>query len=374
MRLLVNTRFLLPGKLEGIGLYSREVLSRLVRQHPEHTFYFAFDRPFDESFIFSDNVVPLVLTPPARHPLLFYWWFEMAIPRAYQKHQCDAFISPDGFTSLSPAISKNLLIIHDLAYLHYPLHIPVVMRWYYRRFVPKFMAAAHHVITISHTSFLDIHQHFPEAIAKTHWAHNGLRTGFEHTDEQSSISVTKNAWADGDDFILLLGALHPRKNIVRALKAFDQACSNLATPLKLLVVGRSAWQTGAIRKTFQSMEHKSAVRMTGYVEDNTLLQLLSASTALLYVSLWEGFGLPILEAMSCGVPVITSDRSSMKEVAGDAALLVDPENIDAIANGIKRLASDPLYRENLIRRGHERIKKFDWQDQVDLISLLLQAD
>src|SRR5690606_7224010 len=117
MRIAVNTRLLLKGKLEGIGWFTYQTLERIVKQHPEHEFIFFFDRPYDRSFVFASNVTPVVLSPQARHPVLFYLWFELGIPRLLRKYKADLFLSPDGFSSLSTKV-PTCLVIHDLAFEH----------------------------------------------------------------------------------------------------------------------------------------------------------------------------------------------------------------------------------------------------------------
>jgi len=119
MRIAINTRFLLKDKLEGIGWYTYEISKWLVEKHPEHEFIFFFDRPFDKSFIFGKNVTPVVLSPPARHPVLWYLWFEFVIPKALKKYKADLFFSPDGYLSLKTKV-KTITVIHDIASFHFP--------------------------------------------------------------------------------------------------------------------------------------------------------------------------------------------------------------------------------------------------------------
>ena len=120
MKIAVNTRLLLKDKLEGIGWFSYETLKRITTQHPEHQFYFIFDRPFTDEFIFSYNIEPVVIGPPARHPVLWYYWFEFRLPGLLKKINPDIFLSPDGYLSLKSHF-KSIAVIHDLNFIHYPL-------------------------------------------------------------------------------------------------------------------------------------------------------------------------------------------------------------------------------------------------------------
>ena len=139
MHIAVNTRLLLPGKLEGIGHYTNETMSRIVRQHPEHQFTFLFDRPFDPRFVYADNVTPKVVFPPARHPFLWWLWFEMAIPRALRQCKADVFLSPDNYCSLRTDV-PTVMVLHDIIFEHFPQHIPPLVSRYYRHYVPSIAA------------------------------------------------------------------------------------------------------------------------------------------------------------------------------------------------------------------------------------------
>lgn len=365
MRILVNTRFLLPDKLEGIGLHSYEILKRIVRDHPEDHFIFCFDRSYSKDHMFGPNVTPVILRPPARHPVLFYWWFERMIPQAFKRHQADLFYSPDGFLSLSKTVRKSLLVIHDLAYLHYPDQIKWSERQYYRHFMPKFIARADHIVTVSKTTQHDLITHFPNSRSKTSVVYNGVR---DFTDFDS---VADNS-LDETRYFIALGAIHPRKNITNLLLAFDQFKMKTDNNIKLKLVGRMAWKVHEIQATLQQMKHQEDVHLTGYVDDHALLNLMRGSLGLVYVSLFEGFGLPIVEAMKLGVPVITSDRSSMKEVAGGAALLVDPMAPVTIADAMARLSQNKDLAEKLQEQGYKRSKAFSWDKSAREIYGLME--
>jgi len=359
MRILVNTRFLLKGKLEGFGRYTYEILSRIARKYPQHEFFFAFDRAFDPTYIFSENVHGLVLSPPARHPLLFWWWFEVAIPRAYKRHRCDAFFSPDGFTSLAKSIDRKVITIHDLAYLHYPGQISPAILWYYRTYMPKFVRAADQIVTVSQSTQQDLIKHFESVEDKTSWVYNGVQPMYKPLSNAAKERVQEQ-WSNGCPYFITIGAIHPRKNIPNTIRAYEQFRKESNSRTKLLLVGRAAWQTKEVSTILAQSQHQEDIVSTGYVSEENLAELLGAARGLVYVSLLEGFGLPIAEAMQCEVPVITSDRSSMLEVAQDAALLVDPEDVTAIAAGMRAIDSDDDQRALLVARGAQRVADFDW--------------
>jgi glycosyltransferase involved in cell wall biosynthesis len=367
MRILVNARFLLKDKLEGIGLYSYEILRRLVANHPEDQFIFCFDRPYDDRFIFGDNVEPVVIRPPARHPFLFIWWFQVAIPRLYRQKQADAFFSPDGFLSLSPKVKKSLLVIHDLAFIHYPLQVSPVVLWYYRKFVPRFIEKADHIVTVSEASREDVEKNYPSAMGKISVIYNGVRDYFKPLPQAEQIK-TRDLYSGGNPYFIAVGAIHPRKNIERLLNAYQVFRQQNESSTRLIIVGRKAWKTGTVESIYLKHPFKDDILFLGYVADDILANLVGSSAGLLFISLFEGFGLPIVEAMRSEVPVITSNRSSMREVAGAAALLVDPEDIEDIAMGMRSLDQDKDYCQTLIQRGKERASIFDWDVAANQMS------
>jgi hypothetical protein len=138
MRIAVNAIFLQKDRLEGYGHYTNEILSRMVKQHPEHEFILVFDRPFDQQFIYASNVKAIVVPPAARHPLCFFYWYNVKAPAALRSYKIDVWLQPYGFCSLATTIPQ-VLIVHDLAFIHFPKFIPWYHRMYYRMFTKRFL-------------------------------------------------------------------------------------------------------------------------------------------------------------------------------------------------------------------------------------------
>ncbi len=358
MRIAVNTRLLLKGKLEGIGWFTYQTLEHMVRNHPEHEFFFFFDRPYDPQFVFAPNVTPVVVHPQARHPILFYIWFEWSIPMMLRKYKIDLFLSPDGYMSLSTKV-PTCLVIHDLAFEHYPEHTVLSHRLYWRHYSPLFAKKATRIVTVSTFSKNDISAHYGVDPSKIDVVYNGAH------DEYRPLSITgrdevKKKYADGCEYFVFAGALHPRKNIVNLLKAFVAFKKRQQTNMKLVIVGRMAWKYEEVEQMRTEMPFKDDVRWVGYMNVDELSKVIGGAYALVYASLFEGFGIPILEALQCDVPAIVSNTSSMPEVAGDAGLLVDPTDVDDIANKMHLLYKDEALRNKLIANARVQVKKFDW--------------
>ncbi|GAB3326437.1 glycosyltransferase family 1 protein [Hymenobacter humi] len=370
MQIAVNTRFLLPGdQLEGIGRFSYETLSRLVAQHPQVTFHFLFDRPFDVRYLFGPNVVPHVLFPPARHPLLFVAWFEGAVARWLARHRPAAFLSLDGFTTLATRVPR-VTVLHDLAFEHFPLDVGLLQRKYYHFFVPRFARASARVVAVSEATKADIVKTYGIPPAKISVAYNAPAELFRPQPEAAQREIRRR-FSHGQPYFLFVGALQPRKNLGNLLRAFDAfktAGGEGVANAQLLIVGRKAWKAGPILTAYQQMRHQSAVHFTGRVADPELAGLYAAARATVYVPYFEGFGIPIVEAQASGCPVLTANVSSMPEVGGvGGALYVNPHDADDIAAGLTRLWHDDALREQLVAQGHENLSRFSWAQSAEVL-------
>ncbi|MEI8203335.1 MAG: glycosyltransferase family 1 protein [Bacteroidota bacterium] len=359
MKIAINTRLLIKNKLDGIGWFTFETLNRITKAHPEHTFYFIFDRSYHSDFTgFSDNIIPVVLPPQARHPLLFYIWFEWSIPFLFRKIKPDIFVSPDGYISLSTKV-PTLAVIHDLNFEHYPKDLPWLVRCYYRHYFPLFAEKANRIVTVSEFSKQDIVDQYHISADKVDVVYNGASEFFCPIDE-NAIQMVRNEYSGGKPYFLFVGALHPRKNLINLLKAFDLFRDQNETDIKLLVVGERKWWTEEMEAAFSGMKWADEVIFINRMDIEKFRRVVAAALAQVYVSYFEGFGIPIIEAFNCNVPVITSNVTSMPEVAGDAAILIDPFSVNSIADGLSRMAFDHSLRDSLIEKGKERRKLFDW--------------
>jgi len=357
MNIAVNTRLLLHNKLEGIGWFTYETLKRVVINHPEHQFFFFFDRPFHQDFMFADNVMPIVIPPPARHPILFYIWFEWSITRAIKKHNIDLFLSTDGYLSLSTEV-PSIAVIHDLNFEHHPKDLRWSHSIYYRHFFPKFAKKAARIATVSEFSKSDIVKTYSVNHSKIDVVYNGVNSRYHPISEDLKVT-TINKWSNGKPYLLYVGALHKRKNITRLLQAFDIVAEE-HTKLNLLIVGKKMFADKEMEKTFAAMKHKNRVVFTNRLPVSDLHHVLASALGLVYIPYFEGFGIPIIEAMQCGTPVITSNCTSLPEVAGNAALLIDPFDIKDVSEKISLLVENQNLQKQLSESGLSNAKRFSW--------------
>ena len=353
----------MPGKLDGIGWFTFETLRRIVNSHPEHTFYFIFDRPYQKEVIFSDNVVPVVLFPPTRHPFLWYIWFEWRIPRLLKKIGADMFLSTDGYISLRSRV-PSCAVIHDINFEHRPLDLPYLTRKYYRYFFPRFAREATRLATVSEYSRRDIINNYGIDEEKIDLVYNGASKNFTPATAQE-IEAVREQYTNGAPYFIFVGTIHPRKNIKNLLRAFELFREEHKAPFKMVIVGKKTFLAKATEDQLESMKFKSDVIFTGRLSSGELNDIMSAAWALTFVPFFEGFGIPLVEAMNCDIPILTSNVTSLPEIAGDAAVYAEPESPGSIRDGMVRIVKERGLREELIARGKKRRKLYSWDNTAN---------
>lgn len=365
MVIVVNTRLLLKDRLEGIGRFTYETFRRITASHPEHRFIFVFDRPFSPEFIFSENITPVVAGPPTRHPLLWLWWFEMTIPALVKKYKADVFVSPDGYLSLRSGVAQHV-VMHDINFFHRPADLPWLTSKYYNYFFPRFACKSVRMATVSEYSRQDISVSFGVPPEKIDVVYNGYSQDFNPLTEDE-IRVVREKYSGGHAYFLFVGALHPRKNIEGLLTAFEQYKKTTGRCEKLVVVGGQMFKTGRISAIWNRMEAKDEVIFAGRVSEGELRRLYGGALCLAFVPFFEGFGIPVVEAMAAGIPVICSDTTSLPEVGGEAVHYVDPEDTGMIAGAMEKISRDSAYRQMLSSRGAEQKKHFSWDKSAEVL-------
>lgn len=362
MKIAVNTRLLLKDKLEGIGWVAFECLRRIVKSHPDVEFYFIFDREPDPRFIFADNVKPVVLFPQARHPFLYIAFFEFSVARYLRKLKPDLYLSTDAYLSLRSK-TKQIAVFHDLNFEHFPQDFPKIHLWHYKKFFLRYAKKASRIITVSEFSKKDICECYGISPDKIDVAYNGANEIFKPVNEEVQIE-TRNKYSEGHPYFMFVGSLHPRKNLARLFTAFDIFKKKNDNDIKLVIVGNKKWWTEPIKNAYDAMKHKDDVIFAGRLSAEDLHLVTASALASVYVSYFEGFGIPIVEAFRCDTPVITSNVTSMPEVAADAALLVDPFKEESIADAMEKILDDDV-RKSLIEKGRKRREDFSWDKAAE---------
>jgi len=358
MRIALNARHLLNSRLEGVGIVTDEVMGRIARSHPEDQFDYYFDRKYDPRFVHGPNVHPHAMHPVTRLPILIRYWLDHPVRKNVLKQKADIFFSPDGFIPLGMSIPK-VSMVHDVAYLRYPEHLQPRIRAFYKKWMPRYLAYTDHIITVSEFSKSEIIAGYNVPADKISVVYNGITDVYKPVSEEQK-KITRERYSNSKPYFVYLGAIHPRKNILTLVKAFEQFKSSNPSDHQLVLAGRASWHTEEVFKSIAESKWKDSIHLPGYIATAEATALVASAEAMIYPSLYEGFGLPLVEAMACGVPVICSNVSSLPEVAGNAALLFDPMDAELLAHHMEKMSTDEALRKEMITLGTERSKYFSW--------------
>ena len=357
MKIAVNTRLLQVNKLEGIGWFTFEILRRMVANHPEVEFHFVFDRKPSPVFAFGPNVKLHHIGPPTRHVLLFPIWFNIALPAMLRKINPDIFISPDAIGSLN-APCKQIVVMHDLNFVYHPEWLPKSVARFYNKYSPLFADAADAIVTVSNYSANDIVKCYHVPVDKVHVVSNAVNSSF-HKLSDELIRTIRMRVSNGNPYFVYVGSLHERKNIRNLLLAFD-SFSKSHSDFRMILIGAPLWNDKFLLEFVNQLESKEKIQFLGRLSGGELQEVVGAAHAMTFVPYFEGFGIPVLEAFACEVPLLSSNRTAIPEVAENAALLVNPDDVEEIARGMKSLAENPELCRDLVSKGKLRVKDFSW--------------
>src|ERR1017187_5842904 len=263
MKIAVNTRLLLKNKLEGVGWFTYETLKRMTVQHPDYKFYFIFDRSYNQEFIFAKNIIPVVIGPPSRHPVLWYIWFNWSLASVFKRIKPDLFLSPEGYICLNTNV-KTINVMHDIAYEHYPESIPTLVKAYYKYYYPKFARKANRIATVSEFSKNDLVKTYQIEPDKIKVIYNGCNESFRTLNEVEN-EITRQKWSGGKPYYIYVGGINPRKNINNLLLAFDKFKTDSQSDIKLLLVGKKGFGFEETEKALNHLKSKYDIKFLGRI-------------------------------------------------------------------------------------------------------------
>ncbi len=287
-------------------------------------------------------------------------WTHLRLSWEMARHSPDLLFVP---AHVLPIVHprRSVVTIHDLGYLYYPEAHRLLDRLYLDLSTRYNARAATHLIADSSATQRDLIEHYsiePDKITVIYPGYD--EATFQPVRDEEAIQAVKARYHIAGDYILFVGTLQPRKNLTRLI----QALSNLQSPisnLQLVVTGKKGWLYDQIFRQVESLGLEGRVIFTDYVPGGDLPALLSGARLFVFPSLYEGFGLPVLEAMACGTPIVCSNASSLPEVAGNAALLIDPLDVEGLAAAMERVLDNEELQTELIERGFEQARKFSWE-------------
>ena len=284
----------------------------------------------------------------------------LPIPIEVVTGRVDLFHEPDFVLPPTLPRTPTVLTVHDLTFIRDAESALPKLRHYLNRVVPRSVARATHVLADSMATKNDLVEFFHTSAEKITVVYGGVDARFAPVHDPGRLAAVRARCNIGPGpFILGLSTIQPRKNYRRLIQAFSNL-RPLASDLKLVIVGGRGWLYDSILAEVQQLKLEGCVMFPGFVDDEDLPALYSAAALFAFPSLYEGFGLPVLEAMACGTPVVTSNTSSLIEVGGDAALLVEPTRVDAIEDAMRRILEDADLRQQLVQRGFQQARRFTW--------------
>ena len=314
--------------------------------------------------------IPLHTFPAVSERNLTRIWHRLDVPAPRVEWltggDVDLFHATD-FVMAPVSARRKLLTVHDLAFIRYPQAAMPSLHHYLNVVVPRSINRADHLIVDSQNTALDLETTWPHLEGRISVVQGAVDTrAFRRVSDGEAFQAVRQKYAIGDrPYIFALSTLEPRKNYPRLIRAFDAARRDSGLPHRLVIGGKKGWLYDDIFATVRELGLAQDVHFPGFVDDADLPALYSGAEFFAYPSLYEGFGLPILEAMACGTPVLTSDNSCLPEAGGEGALYIEAQSVESIADGITRLATQPELRAGLAAAGEVHARSFTWSRSLD---------
>lgn len=345
----------------GIGRYTRNIVSALARvDDTDHFTLFSVERPTAaRGFPQAPHMRPRVFPVGNRRMTIFWQRLGVPVPVELLAGRADVFHGPDFI--LPPLLRTPAVVtVHDLAFMTNPeCALPSLVR-YLNTAVPRALRRASAVISVSQKTANDLHTLLGVPREQISVISLGVDPVFSTPADPEAIATVRAKYGFAAPIVLAVGTIEPRKNYERLIAAFALARQQPDGPCTLVIAGRPGWLYEGVYAAVEKHHMGDSVRFLDYIPDAELTALYRAADVLAMPSIYEGFGIPMLEAMASGTPVVCSDGGSLPEVAGGAALVVPVEDVDGLAAALVQSVSDTTVRETLVARGHERVNAFTW--------------
>ncbi|MBL7053189.1 MAG: glycosyltransferase family 4 protein [Candidatus Portnoybacteria bacterium] len=364
MNIGIDIRVLARGTRTGVEEYTINLLSHLLPLKPEinyHLFYNAFNKvALNYDWLNFNNVQLKDFRIPNRLFFILARYFNQ--PKVDKLlNNIDVYFNPHFFVAPLTNKCKKVITFHDLSFEHYPEFFSWRKRGWQRLLMNtrKETERADKIIAVSQSTKNDLVNFYGINQEKIKVIYSGVGEQFKILKDNQILNIIKNKYNLPNEFILYFGTIEPRKNLIGLIKSFELIKNK---DIKLVMAGANGWLYQDILNTAKKSKRSNDIFFTGFVQEEDKPYLYNLAKVFVYPSFFEGFGFPPLEAMSCGVPIITSINSSIPEVVDNAGLMVNPKNIDEIAWAIEMVLNDNSLRERLIKRGLKQSKKFSWKE------------
>lgn len=364
MTIAVNACFLDDDHLTNNGNFIIECFTRLAKKFPQHQLLFISDKAINEKYISANNILSVITGPKIKNPLLLQYWLNFKVPAVLRKHKADVFVSI-GNCSLRTKLPQCLLI-NDFSFLHHPEFFTRSWHRFYKKNTPAFLNKARTITTVSQFLKQDIFDSYKIDTGKIDVVYQGINKIFTSADWQQKEAV-KEKYTAGKEYFLYTGEINSNKNLVNLLKAFSFFKKRQKSNMQLVLATTTAFTDVAFTKSLAAYKYRDEVKLLYQLPVETLAAITAVAYAVVYPVFYEGFCTPALEAMQAGVPVITSNKAAMPEICGNAALYINPDDFNDIADKMMLLFKDENKRNELIVSGIPQAAKYNWPETTELL-------
>ena len=377
MQIGIDATRTLHATRTGTERYSLEIIRHLLsrRTHDLPHWRLYVDQPTAPDFFLADKPADPTLLELCTLPSRAVWTHRALGPEVVRRPPDALFVPAHVLPFILPAnrLPPSVVTVHDLGYRHFPALHTRRQRWYLEAGTRWSAAAAQAVICVSRATADELHAAYGTAWEKLHVIHEAVGPRPERLTA-AEIATVRQQWALTRPFALYVGTIQPRKNLLRLLEAYAAAHGRRPDWTGILVLaGNPGWLSEPLLKRRAELGLTDRIHLPGYVSEQARIALLQTAEFFCFPSLHEGFGLPVLEAQQMGVPVMTSNNSSLPEIAGKGALLIDPTDVEALADAMLRLSRDETLRQALIEAGYENVKRFSWEKAADETLAVLES-
>jgi len=366
MKILIEGTALMSDKPSGVGQYTKRLLEAMTKLAPKNE-YSVFGFHF-----FTKKALPREWV---KHPSLKYRYVRWLPGRGYNqlfkkgiripinlllRQKPDITFFPNFVRWPLTGKGKSVIVIHDIAFEYFPQYIGAKNLIYLKKQVPRSLREADHIVAVSEYTKQDIMKHYGVSPAKISVVHPAIDHSDYYPRDHKTVAAARTTYKLPEQYILFVSTLEPRKNIIGLLDAYALLPQKLQQDFPLIFVGGKGWADTDLLARFEKYKNLP-IRRLGYVPDEDMAAVYSGASLFVYPSFYEGFGMPVVEAMACGVPVITSNVSSLPEVVGDGAKLVDPKSTPSITKAMIEILENKTLQADLRAKGLAEAKKFTWE-------------
>ena len=355
---------LLRDEFSGVE-FSIFSLARALAAFGSEQYELVVPREFPASHPSAPNFETFRASAPARIRTFRILWEQMVFPIRVQKRRA-SLVHAAGYIAPLLANVPVVISVYDVIALKNPELCTLSNRLHYRILMPLSVKKASGIIVPSEKTKRDLLECFPEVESKTTVIPLGVATKYRVLERTDSFHEMRQKYALPQDFVLFVGQREPKKNLQVVIKAFQIMAQNKDFTHGLVIAGKDGWGQAQVRKTVSELGLSGRVTFADFIAPEDLPYIYNMADVFVFPSLYEGFGLPPLEAMACGIPVVCSNRGSLPEVVGDAALLVDPTDPASIASSLSLAISEEKTRTDLIEKGKQRARQFTWRKTAEL--------